>query len=271
MPRQVCLAYHVHMSAPLVEIRDARVVRDGVTILAIDRFVLGRGERVAILGPNGAGKSTLIRLLTSDVLPVHTGRPSVLIDGDPLKPLFDVRALLGIVSDALQSDYDRAVRVADVVVSGFFGSIGLYRPREVTHEMRRTAHAAMESLDIMHLADRTMDTLSTGEARRALIARALVNDPAALVLDEPCHGLDPGATWRFRQTLRSLAQSHRALVIVTHHIDDIIPEIDRAVLLQAGRIAADGPKSQVLTSERLSGLFGFPMTIEERDGAYRWW
>lgn len=259
------------MSAPLVEIRDAQVVRDGRTILSVERFVLQRGERIAVLGPNGAGKSTLIRLLTRDVLPVRTERAAVLVDGDPRKPLFDVRALLGIVSDALQSDYDRAVTVEHVVLSGFFGSIGLYRAAEVTERMERAARAAMEELGIGHLSGRTIDTLSTGEARRALIARALVSDPAALVLDEPCHGLDPAATWHFRSTLSSLARSRRALVLVTHHVEDIVPEIDRVVLLSGGRIVADGPKRQVLTSERLSALFGFPMRLEERDGAYRWW
>ncbi|MDI6712151.1 MAG: ATP-binding cassette domain-containing protein [Anaerosomatales bacterium] len=255
----------------MIEIRDVQVVRDGWAILSVERFVLERGERVAVLGPNGAGKSTLIRLLTRDVLPIRTERSRVLVDGDPLKPLFEVRALLGIVSDALQSDYDRAVAVEHVVLSGFFGSIGLYRAGEVTEEMTRAARAAMEDLGIWHLADRTMDTLSTGEARRALIARALVADPAALVLDEPCHGLDPSATWHFRRTLSSLARSRRALVVVTHHVEDIVPEIDRVVLLDGGRIVADGPKRDVLTSERLSELFGFPMRLEERDGAYRWW
>lgn len=259
------------MSTPLIEIRDARVVRDGRTILSIDSFVLRHGERVAVLGPNGAGKSTLIRLLTRDVLPLHTPDAGVLVDGDPRKPLFEVRALLGIVSDALQSDYDRSVTVTDVVLSGFFGSIGLYRAHEVTEQMVRAAHAAMEELGIGHLADRTMDTLSTGEARRALIARALVADPAALVLDEPCHGLDPAATWHFRHTLSSLARSRRALVLVTHHVEDIVPEIERVVLLDHGRIVADGPKGDVLTSERLSSLFGFPILLEERGGVYRWW
>lgn len=221
------------MSSPLIEIRDARVVRDGRTILSVDRFVLERGERIAVLGPNGAGKSTLIQLLARDVLPVRTEHSSVLVDGDPLKPLFEVRALLGIVSDALQSDYDRAVPVEHVVLSGFFGSIGLYRADEVTAWMAGAARDAMDALGIRHLADRTMDTLSTGEARRALIARALV--------------------------------------IVTHHVEDVVPEVDRVVLLDGGSIVADGPKREVLTSTRLSSLFGFPMRLEERDNVYRWW
>ncbi|MCL4078320.1 ATP-binding cassette domain-containing protein [Coriobacteriia bacterium Es71-Z0120] len=259
------------MTAPLIEIRDATVVRDGRPLLAVERFSLTTGERIAVLGPNGAGKSTLVRLLTRDVLPVHTPTSAVLVDGDPRLPLFEVRALLGIVSDVLQSDYDRAVRVEDVVLSGFFGSIGLYRGHDVTAEMRQAAIHAMREMGVDHLARRTIDTLSTGEARRTLIARALVSDPAALVLDEPCHGLDPGAAWHFRQVLSRLARADRALVIVTHHVEDIVPEIDRVVLMKGGRVAADGPKWDVLTSARLSDLFGCPLEVEERNGAYRIW
>jgi iron complex transport system ATP-binding protein len=265
------LAYHLIVTTPLIEIRDATVVRGGQALLSIERFSLAPGERVAILGPNGAGKSTLVRLLTRDVLPVHTPQSAVLVNGDPRLPLFEVRALLGIVSDALQSDYDRAVRVRDVVLSGFFGSIGLYREREVTAAMRRATSEAMRKMGVDDLADRTMDTLSTGEARRALIARALVSDPAALVLDEPCHGLDPGAAWGFRQALRELARSNRALALVTHHIEDIVPEIGRVVLMKDGRIVADGPKRDVLTSTRLQDLFGFALEVEERNGVYRIW
>ncbi|MCX8006727.1 MAG: ATP-binding cassette domain-containing protein [Coriobacteriia bacterium] len=259
------------MNSPLVEIRHADVVRDGRTILSIERFVVARGERIAVLGPNGAGKSTLLRLLARDVLPVFSERTAVLVGGRPLVPLFEVRSLLGVVSDALQSDYDRAVTVEDVVLSGFFGSIGLYRADEVSTPMRRRARTAMRDLGIEHLRDRTMDTLSTGEARRALIARALVNDPAALVLDEPCHGLDPSAAWHFRQTLRMLTRSDRAIVLVTHHVEDIVPEVHRVVLMKDGRIVADGPKHEIMTSGRLSDLFGFPMVLEERAGVYRAW
>jgi iron complex transport system ATP-binding protein len=267
----VCVAYHVHVTAPLIEIRDATVVRDGRLLLSVERFSLAPGERIAVLGPNGAGKSTLVRLLTRDVLPVHTPTTAVLVNGDPRLPLFEVRALLGIVSDELQSDYDRAVQVEDVVLSGFFGSIGLYRGRDVTAEMRQAAIRAMQDMGVDRLARRTIDTLSTGEARRTLIARALVSDPAALVLDEPCHGLDPGAAWHFRQVLRRLARADRALVLVTHHVEDIVPEIDRVVLMKGGRVVADGPKRDVLTSARLSDLFGCPLEVEERNGAYRIW
>lgn len=260
------------MNTPLLELRNATVLRDGCAILDVDHLVLHEGEHVAILGPNGSGKSTLVGLLTRDVRPLYRDDgPSVLLRGRALWDLMETRRFLGVVSDALQEDYDRRVSVRDAVLSGYFGSIGLYRDSELTGEMRARAGELLELLGISAFADRTMDTLSTGEARRALIARALVHEPAALVLDEPCDGLDPRATWSFLRTLRSLATPTRALVLVTHHVSDIVPEISRVIMLREGRVFADGPKDDVMTSERLSELFGFPASLEKRDGSYRIW
>ncbi|PKQ18976.1 MAG: molybdenum ABC transporter ATP-binding protein [Actinobacteria bacterium HGW-Actinobacteria-6] len=260
------------MNTPLLELRNATVVRDGRTILEVDGLVLNEGEHVAILGPNGSGKSTLIGLLTRDIRPIFRPEgPCVLLRGRALWDLMEARRLLGVVSNSLQEEYDRGFRVRETVLSGYFGSIGLHRERELTPAMRTRAEELMLMLGISAYAERTMDTLSTGEARRALIARALVHDPAALVLDEPCSGLDPHATWSFLATLRELATPERSLVLVTHHVHDIVPEISRVIMLKDGRIVADGPKSAVMTSERLSALFGFPATLEERDGSYRLW
>lgn len=260
------------MDTPLLELHHATVVRDGRTILEVDHLVLNEGEHVAILGPNGSGKSTLVGMLTRDVRPIFRPEgPCVLLRGRALWDLAEARRLLGVVSDALQEDYDRRVTVRDAVLSGYFGSIGLYREHELTPAMRTHAEELMLMLGISAYGQRMMDTLSTGEARRTLIARALVHEPAALVLDEPCDGLDPHATWSFLRTLRGLATPERSLVLVTHHVNDIVPEIGRVIMLKDGRIVADGSKEEVMTSEQLSALFDFPATLEERDGAYRLW
>lgn len=255
---------------PLIELDDAEVVRDGRTILAIDHLVFNEGEHVAVLGPNGAGKSTLIGLMTRDVRPIAREHPAVLLRGKARWDLFEARRVFGVVSDTLQSHHVRAVTVADVIVSGYFGSIGLYRPAEVTSAMRARAAELGALLGIEHLRDRRMDTLSTGEARRALIGRALVHDPALLVLDEPTHGLDPAGTHAFLALLRTLAE-HTALVTVTHHVSDIVPETTRVVMLKGGRVIRDGGKAASLTNEALSALYGFPAEVEERGGWYRLW
>lgn len=257
-------------SDSLIQLRDAEVVRDGRTILHVDSLVFREGEHVAILGPNGAGKSTLIGLLTRDLRPLVRDKPPVLLRGQARWDLFEARRVFGVVSDALQDDYRLRVTVRDVVLSGFFGSVGLYRAGEITTAMKARADELLEYLGITALANRTMDTLSTGEARRALIGRALVHDPALLVLDEPTHGLDPSGTYHFLALLRQLAE-RCALVIVTHHVSDIVPEVERVVMLKSGRVFRDGPKAELLTGAALGDLYGIPAEVEEREGWYRLW
>lgn len=254
----------------LIELCDAKVVRDGRTILHVDSLAFREGEHVAVLGPNGAGKSTLIGLLTRDVRPVVRDEPSVFLRGHARWDLFEARRIFGVVSDTLQDAHRKRVTVRDVVLSGFFGSVGVYRRDEVTLAMNERAEELLDYLSITGLADRTMDTLSTGEARRALIGRALVHDPALLVLDEPTHGLDPAGTYHFLALLRTIA-SRCALVIVTHHVSDIVPEVGRVVMLKDGHVFRDGPKAELLCGEALSALYGIPAEIEERNGWYRLW
>lgn len=255
---------------PLIELCDAEVVRDGRTILHVDSLAFREGEHVAVLGPNGAGKSTLIGLITRDVRPLAREHPSVLLRGRTRWDLFEARRVFGVVSDTLQEEYRLGVTVRDVVLSGFFGSVGLYRRGEVTPAMRARVHELLGYLEIGAMAERAMNTLSTGEARRALIGRALVHEPALLVLDEPTHGLDPAGTYHFLALLRRLA-ARCALVVVTHHISDIVPEVDRVVMLKDGGVFRDGPKRELLTGEGLSDLYGVPADVEERDGWYRLW
>ncbi|MDO8848791.1 MAG: ATP-binding cassette domain-containing protein [Coriobacteriia bacterium] len=254
----------------LIELRDAEVVRGGRTILQVDSLSFLEGEHVAVLGPNGAGKSTLIGLVTRDVRPLARDAAPVMLRGQARWDLFEARRVFGVVSDLLQDDYRKAVTVRDVVLSGFFGSIGLYRRAEVTPAMAARADELLDYLGIQPLAGRTMETLSTGEARRALIGRALVHEPALLVLDEPTHGLDLAGTYHFLQLVRRLAET-TALMVVTHHVADIVPEVERVVMLKDGRVFRDGPKADLLTGGALTNLYGVPAMIEERDGWYRLW
>ncbi len=257
---------------PLLQLRNAQVVRDGITILDIEHLVFNEGEHVAILGPNGSGKSTLIGVLTRDVRPLHRDdEPSVRFFGKSRWDLFEARRLFGVVSAEWQSRYSVPVTVHDVVVSGFFGSIGLHRTHRVQESQLERARELMAELGVERLAQRRMDTLSTGEARRALIARALVDDPPVLVLDEPCAGLDPGAAYHLRAVYDTLANAGRSLVLVTHHVEDIVPSIERVVMLREGRVARDGRAKEVLSSESLSELFDIPAVLDHRSGGYRLW
>ena len=260
-------------SHPLLRLHDCIVVRDGRAILSIDDLTLRTGEHVAILGPNGAGKSTFIRLLTRDIRPLahDDGSPAVMLLGRERWDLMDARRLMGVVSNALQETYAVGVTVRDAVTSGFFGSVGLYRHQNVTEAMRTRTAELIDLLGIARLAGRSMDTLSTGEARRALIARALVHDPAVLVLDEPTDGLDPNAQWHVLHAVSDIARSGTAVVLVTHHVSDIVPEVTRIVMLKDGRVLRDGTKDELLTGSAMADLFDIPATIQERKGWYRLW
>jgi iron complex transport system ATP-binding protein len=158
------------------------------------------------------------------------------------------------------------------VLSGFFGSIGIWPGQHhVTPEMEQQALAAMEQVEAAHLAERWLDELSSGEARRLLIARSMIHEPSTLLLDEPTTSLDLTALREVRTHLRSLAKSGVGLLLVTHHLDDIIPEIDRVVLLQDGRIQADGRKDEVLTEKNLSKMFRVPVSVERQGEFYHAW
>jgi len=260
--------------SPLIELNHASVVRGGRAVLEDLDFTIRSGEHLAILGPNGSGKSSLIRLLTRQDYPVHRedGRPSLKILGRERWEVFELRRHLGIVSAELHAAFTDGhgfgrLRGLDVVLSGFFASLGLFHHQEVDAAMRQQAQRALALMKAEHLADRAMDTLSTGEARRLLIARALAPDPHTLVLDEPTTGLDLSSRHRFLETLRELAAHGKTLLLVTHHVEEILPEIDRVILLRAGRVFRDGRRDTVLTDGNLSQLFELPVQLR-RSGSY---
>jgi iron complex transport system ATP-binding protein len=243
--------------------RGDRVVLDSVNLS------IAQGEQVAILGPNGSGKSTLIKVISRELYPLLKTEPwSLRILGRDRWHLFELRNHLGIVSNDWMQMCTRAYSGFEIVLSGFFGSVGIWPNHVVTPEMDRKAREVMDLLEIQHLSGRDTNELSSGEARRILIARALVHDPQALILDEPSNSLDLHATYELREIFRKLAQKGISLIMVTHHLPDIIPEISRVVLIRNGRVFCDGAKEQMLQTSTLSDLFGIPVEVIERHGYY---
>lgn len=175
--------------------------------------------------------------------------------------------MIGVVSNDLQYTFMRDMSGEEVVLSGFFSSIGLFN-REITPGMREKTDEILEFLGISHLRNRTMDSMSSGEARRFLIGRALVHDPRALLLDEPTNSLDLHALHTFRNTLRKIAQSGTAILMVTHNLHDIIPEISRIILMKEGTFWKDGEKKEILTDENIGRLFAAPVHVKEENGWY---
>jgi iron complex transport system ATP-binding protein len=255
----------------LIEFEHVSVMRGGISAVNDVSLKIGVGEHVAILGPNGCGKSTLIKTITRECYPLLRQGSSIRILGRERWEVSELRTLLGIVSNDLMATCTREVSGREIVLSGFFSSIGIWPHQEVTADMQERADRAMAMLEVSHLAERFTDEMSSGEARRILLARALVHDPQALILDEPSVALDLRAQHEFRLMLRKLAQSGIGIVMVTHHLSDFIPEIERVVLMDRGSIVADGPLRQVLTEPSLSALFGLPLQLSQRDGYYNLW
>ena len=254
--------------APLFSLRDAHVVRGGRTILSVGSFDLAEGEHVALLGPNGAGKSTFIQLLTREVFPLHRDEPPVRFRGQARPLLADIKQALGIVSATMHDQVRVHLPVLDIVCGGAFGTLGLPNHVEATDGQRRAAMDALGRLGIADLADRDVMTLSTGQVRRVLVARELMSDPKVLIFDEPCTGLDPEGMYHVRRTMGMLAAEGRSVVLVTHYPEDIIPAIDRVLLIKDAEVFADGPKEELLTSKTMSDLFGVPLEVTERNGWY---
>lgn len=256
---------------PLLSIDRATVLREGRALLDRLSLDIAQGQHTAILGPNGSGKSTLVKLVERRLYPlVHDdGSPVVRIFGRDRWNVAELRSLLGVVSSDLRREFEAThERAIDTVLSGFFASMTLGLDHVVDASMRARAMEALERVGAAQLATRDVSTLSTGEARRVLIARALVHQPRAVLLDEPCAGLDPGTRRRFLDLLRQLAREGTTLVLVTHHVEEIIPEIGHVVMLRDGALHAQGPKDELLADEHLSELFDWRMEVARVDGFY---
>ena len=258
-------------SPALLDFQHISVMRGQKMVLEDITLRIRSGEHAAILGPNGSGKSTLIKAITRECYPLAAPGSSLKILGRDSWNVFELRPLLGVVSNDLMSTCTRDITGLEAVLSGFFSSIGIQPYHQVTPAMIEKSREVLDRLEAPHLADRFMDEISSGEARRILIGRALVHDPLALLLDEPSNSLDLHATLELRGILRKLAQAGTGILLVTHHLPDIIPEIDRVILLKNGRVFADGDKQKLLTAERLTDLFGLPVELARRDGYYHLW
>jgi iron complex transport system ATP-binding protein len=252
----------------LLEFSHVNVLRAGREALHDLSLHIDAGEHVAIVGPNGAGKSTLLKLITRECYPVPSEQTVCRIFGRELWNVAELRAELGIVSNDLAAELSRWARVREIVLSGFFSSWSLEANHEVTPAMRNAAERALGELGIAQLANRRLDELSSGELRRAAIARALVHRPQALIFDEPSNSLDLAAQREVRAAMRTLARAGVAIVLVTHDLSDVIPEIERVVLLRNGRISLDGRKEDVLTAARLRDLFGVDVQLVRENGYF---
>ena len=254
---------------PILDIQHATVYRGETCVFSDFSFMLRECEHAAILGPNGAGKSTLLKLLAGGVHPMPLEETHVSIFGEEGGNVWDVRKRIGIVSYDLQRDYLICAEGLNVILSGFYASNDTYAYQEFSEAQVVRAHEVMKELGVESLAGRRFGHLSTGEQRRFLLGRALVHDPPVLVLDEPTSGLDLKACFQYLDLLRKQIHKGKTVLLVTHHVHEIPPEVERVVLLKGGKILADGIKTDLLTDQRVSALFDYPIQLAQSKGWYQ--
>ena len=244
-----------------LEMRAVNVARGDRVVLHDVNLSINAGEHVAIMGPNGCGKSTLILTMTCQIYPIVRPEMHLRIFGRERWDLTELRKHFGVVGTDLPGERTAVTSGLDAVIAGFFSASTLWPNLHVTSEMRERAVEALDRMEASHLAQQMVGAMSAGEKRRILIARALVHRPRQLLLDEPSNALDLAAQRELRETLRRLAREGTGLVLVTHHLGDILPEIERVILMRGGRVVGDGPRQELLTEARLSELFRTPVRI----------
>ncbi|MDR1474308.1 MAG: ATP-binding cassette domain-containing protein [Endomicrobium sp.] len=249
-----------------IELRNISVLRDDLRILDDVTLNIKIGENVAIIGPNGSGKSTFIKLIMRSIYPSYTGYGVCKLFGRDVWNVSELRSMLGIVTDDLQYNFHNEITGIESVLSGFFSSVGIGKNHNVTKAMIGKAEETIDLMGVSFLKDKKLVTMSSGEARRFLIARALVNNPKVLILDEPSNSLDIYSSLSLHKTIRKIVATGANIILVTHLVSDIIPEIDRFVLFKNGKIFADGKRESIFSGSKLSSLFGINVEISENKG-----
>jgi iron complex transport system ATP-binding protein len=256
---------------PFLQLSHVNVARGENVVLYDINLSVNAGEHIAILGPNGCGKSTLIKTVTCECYPLVEEGTQVRIFGRDRWDLTELKKRLGVVSPELPGRPTLTTTGRDAVITGFFSSSTLWPNLTVTDEMRVRADEVLKLIDAEPLRDRFVGHMSAGQQRRIMIGRALVASSQMLLLDEPSNALDIAAQRDLRELLRRLAQQGTGIILITHHVSDIIPEIDRILMMKDGRIVGDGPRTELLTAERLSDLFRTDVHITEKDGFHHAW
>jgi iron complex transport system ATP-binding protein len=264
---------------PIVELKHVHVARGSNVVLHDLSLLINAGEHLAILGPNGCGKSTLLKTITCEVYPLVRPETSVRIMGRERWDLTQLKRRMGVVGTELPGKQTLSTTGFDAILTGFFSSSTLWPNLTVTAQMRERTEELLVLVNAENLRNKPVKEMSAGEQRRIMIGRAMAGtfstddggNVQMLLLDEPSNALDLGAQHDLREMLRGLAQRGTAILLITHHIADILPEIDRIVMMRDGRIVADGSKTDLLTEQRLSDLFGREIVMTERGGYWNAW
>lgn len=253
----------------IIALRNVTVYRGANKVFDKLSLTLQRHENTAILGPNGSGKTTLLKLITRELMPVVDKNSHYQLFGQDRLTIWDLRKKIGLVSHDFQNEYRAVTTGMEVVLSAYFGAIGVHSHHKVTDEMWTQARRTMQHLGLESLASRPYLQLSTGQQRRLLLARALIHKPQVLIFDEPTSSLDLKASMEIIKDMREQIGLGTTLILVTHHIHEIIPEISRVIFLKDGALVADGPKEDLLTNQAISNLYDTNINLHANEGFYQ--
>ena len=253
----------------IIDFQNVTVFQGRNKVLDDFSLTIDESQSTVILGPNGSGKTTLLKLLNRELYIVEEKNSSLKIFEKDRWNVDELRSNLGVVSQHLQYGYSSSAIGLYVVLSGFYSSDGIWQHQEFDESKLDRAKEVMDLLSITHLKDREFSTMSTGEQRKFLLARSLVNDPAVLVFDEPTSGLDMSTCFQYLEIIRELISMGKKVILVTHHIHEIPPEVTRVILLKEGRVIEDGDKDQILTNTNLTNLFDWPIRVIKENGYFK--
>ncbi len=257
--------------ANFVDLENVTVVRGERTVLHDVSLRIAAGEQIALLGPNGCGKSTLLKVLCCELYPLAMAETRVMLLGRERWDLTELRKQLGVVQAEIPGKPMLAVSGFDAVMTGFFSSSTLWPHLKISDAMRDGVAGVLRRVGGEGLAGKVFGEMSAGQQRRVLIGRALVASAGCLLLDEPSNALDLFAQAELRELLVELAEQGTTMLLITHQLADIIPAMKRVVMMKEGRIVADGQRTELLTEERLSELFGKNVWLSERGGYLHAW
>jgi iron complex transport system ATP-binding protein len=249
----------------LIELQDVSIVRDKKTILDKINWKVLDNENWAVIGRNGAGKSFLLRLLSANLFQ-SSGTVKIFDEEFGKVNIWELKKKIGFISDLLQKEYNENTKAINVVYSGFFASNGLYE--EVTPKMEKRSDEILDFLEIQDLKNRAYGKLSQGEQRRVLIARAIVFKPKLLIFDEPCTGLDIASREEFLSTVEKLVEKGHNIIFVTHHIEEIIPSINKVLFLKEGKVFECGNKKEMMKENHLNNVLEFKFKINEKNDRF---
>ena len=254
----------------IIDFENIHVSYDDRLILKKVNLKIEKNQHWAILGSNGSGKSTLIKLISSQIHPRQDYIHKKLILGKDRYSLSDLRKAMGIITNDLHNYFytqGNFLTGYEVVISGYYSSIGVFKHQDFTFEQHKKADEILDFLEITHLRDKIVSTMSTGELRKCIIGRALIHEPKAFILDEPTVGLDIKAQFNFIKILKKLSQK-ASIILVTHHIEEIFDEISHVALIKNQTIYKQGTKKDILTSENISETFDIKLEIASSNNRY---